>query len=221
VTWISGAQGVRVWDNESMLFYAHVKLESDPLLTGDYLDQAADAIKNKEYDKAIAILKHVEQLDPDLASIYNLRGVAYYQLKDVRRAVDEIKRAVQIDPTFVQGYVNLGDILRIAGDWSSAVKNYTRAIELKPDGHIIYNNRGVTYFKWGEQYLPKAIEDFSKAIELKPDYATAFENRGNMYYILKDFPKALDDYREYARLAGSKANQTILERIAELEAKKK
>ena len=221
VTWVSGAQGVRIWDNETILFFARAKFESDPLLTGDYVQQATDAIKNKEYDKALDILKHVEQLDPDLASIYNLRGVAYYQMQDTRRAIDEIKRAVQIDSTFVQGYVNLGDILRIAGDWSSAVKNYTQAIELKPDGHIIYNNRGVTYFKWGEKYLPKAIEDFSKAIELKPDYATAYENRGNMYYILKDSQKALGDYREYARLAGSKANQTILERIAELEAKKK
>ncbi len=221
VTWVSGAQGVRVWDNENILFFARVKFESDPLLTGDYLKQATDAIKNKEYDKALAILKHVEQLDPDLASIYNLRGVAYYQLKDTRRAIDEIKRAVQIDPTYVQGYVNLGDILRLAGDWSGAVKNYTRAIELSPDSAGIYNSRGATYFKWGETYLPKAIEDFSKAIELKPDYATAYENRGNMYYILKDFQKALDDYGEYVRLAGSKANQPTLERIAELEAKKK
>lgn len=142
-------------------------------------------------------------------------------MQEISKAVDEIKRAIQIDPTYVQGFVNLGDILRIAGEWSSAVKYYTRAIELSPDSPGVYNNRGVTYFKWNEKYITQAIDDFTKAIELKPDYATAYENRGNMYYLLKNFKMALDNYHEYTRLVGSKANETILKRIAELEAKNK
>ncbi len=217
VTWVSGALGVRVWDNETLLFLARVKLESDPLLTGDYLKQSTEALKTGDYEKALAILKHVEQLDPDLARIYNDRGVVYFRMDKVQAAIDELTRAIQINPEYIDAYVNRGTILRRLEQWGDAVEDYTKAIELDPTDATTYNVRGVTYFRRGEKYYQDAIKDFTKAIELKPDYAVAYQNRGHLGYLTKDYKQALNDYREYVRLVGDKADKESLAMITKLE----
>ena len=78
------------------------------------------------------------------------------------------------------------------GELDKAIQNYDKAIELKPDFFIIYNNRGIAYSKKGD--FDKAIQDFTTAIEIKPDYAEAYNNRGNAYVGKRDFDKAIQNY---------------------------
>ena len=54
------------------------------------------------------------------------------------------------------------------GDFSDAIEDYTKAIELDPDYADAYNNRGYAYYLL-EQY-GKALNDYDKAIELDPNY---------------------------------------------------
>ena len=78
------------------------------------------------------------------------------------------------------------------GDFDKAIKDFTTAIELKPDFFVAYNNRGAAY---GEKHdFDKAIQDFSTTIEIKPDYATAYNNRGNAYSRKGDFDTAIQNY---------------------------
>ena len=78
------------------------------------------------------------------------------------------------------------------GDFDKAIKDFTTAIELKPDFFGAYNNRGNAY---GEKRdFDTAIQDYGKAIELKPDYADAYYNRGITYGEKRDFDTAIQDY---------------------------
>lgn len=218
VTWVSGAPGVRVWNNEEILFFAQVKYESDPLLTGDYFDQSTEAVNNGEYEKALAILKHIETLDPDLPRIFNDRGVVYFRMDNARLAVDEITRAIHIDPNYVDAYLNRAGILRRLQLWGEALEDYSKAIELDPTRPNSYNARGVTYSNRSVDDYPAAIDDFTKAIELRPDYALAYQNRGFIAYQMKNYEASLKDYREYVRLVGDKVDKDTLDIIAKLEA---
>ena len=51
--------------------------------------------------------------------------------------------------------------------YDKAIEHYTRAIKLKPDLGVLYNNRGAAYGQRGLHY-EYAIGDLSKAIELNP-----------------------------------------------------
>ena len=73
-------------------------------------------------------------------------------------------------------YNNRGIDYGKKGEYDLAIKDFTKAVELKPDYAIAYNNRGAVYRGKGEYDL--AIEDCSKAIQLKPDYAEPYSNRG-------------------------------------------
>src|SRR5205823_10062313 len=48
----------------------------------------------------------------------------------------------------------------------------------------------------------KAINDFSAALAIDPGYAAALGNRAAAHYALGDNDRAIDDFREAARLDG-------------------
>lgn len=94
-------------------------------------------------------------------------------------------------------HYNRGTIYGERKDYDLAIKDYTRAIELRPDYTEAYNNRGWVY---GNKHdYDREIQDCTKAIELKPDYADAYNNRGSAYggkgvfnLAIPDYAKALD-----------------------------
>ena len=83
-------------------------------------------------------------------------------------------------------------------EYEKAIGHYTKAIELKPDLVIAYNNRGVTYRDKGE--FNNAINDYAKAIELNPQYAETYSNRGNAYTDKGEFDAAIQDYTKAIEL---------------------
>ena len=78
------------------------------------------------------------------------------------------------------------------GDFDKAIKDFTTAIEIKPDFFGAYNNRGNAYSRKGD--FDKAIQDLTTAIEIKPDYAEAYYNRGIDYVEKHDFDTAIQDF---------------------------
>jgi tetratricopeptide (TPR) repeat protein len=58
--------------------------------------------------------------------------------------------------------------------WDEAIADFTKAIELKPDDPVGYENRGWAYEEKGE--LDKAIENYRQATKLDPNYEAAREN---------------------------------------------
>ena len=89
-------------------------------------------------------------------------------------------------------YLLRGDRRYDRGDYTLAIEDYNKAIELKPDFAIALNNRGSAYKHLGKP--KKAIEDCSRAIELEPLLVYAYNNRGYAYYSIGELEKALSDF---------------------------
>ena len=98
-------------------------------------------------------------------------------------------------------YNNRGIDYGEKGEHDLAIKDFTKAIELKPDYAIAYNNRGAVYRDKGEH--DQAIEDCSKAIQLKPDYAEPYSNRGAAYRNKGNYDRAIKDYDTAIKLKPS------------------
>ena len=79
-------------------------------------------------------------------------------------------------------------------DYSGAIEDYSKAIEINPKGVTSY----IFYFKRGtikgrlEDYSG-AIEDYSKAIEINPKDGDSYNLRGVLKYELKDYSGAISD----------------------------
>jgi Tfp pilus assembly protein PilF len=71
----------------------------------------------------------------------------------------------------VTDFNNRGRAYLEKGEFSLAIRDLTRAIELIPQSANPYRHRGVAYFKSGK--IDLARSDLTRALELKPDYEDA------------------------------------------------
>jgi RNA polymerase II-associated protein 3 len=110
-----------------------------------------------------------------------------------------------------------------AKDYESALKMYTRAIELCYDDPIFYSNRSQCYLSL-EKYQD-CINDASKAIELDPKATKAYYRRMTAYEKIGEDYKALHSCRQWLDLApedtsAKNSYDRIHNRIVEGEKKK-
>lgn len=85
------------------------------------------------------------------------------------------------------------------GNYEAAVRDYDRAIGLKPDRAALFNDRGVALEKVGE--IHRAEEDYGRALELDPAVAAVRVNRGRVRYLLGRPAEAASDLEAALRAA--------------------
>ena len=83
------------------------------------------------------------------------------------------------------------------GEFSSALADYDKAVELKADDAVAFLNRGRTYYNL--KSFDKAGADFDKSIELDPKGSKAYYNRGVLFERMGNLDKAAADYEKGAR----------------------
>ena len=88
----------------------------------------------------------------------------------------------------------------LKGDYHSAIKLYSKAIEEDSINCEAFFNRGMAYHDLS--LFHQAIQDFSTAIKLNLRFSEAYKSRALSYYSLNDSKKALADYNTATLLAG-------------------
>ena len=91
-----------------------------------------------------------------------------------------------------------------SGDYTGAILDFDKAIELDRDASYAYFNRGNSKYSLKDYY--GAISDYNKALEIDPVYAKAYNNRGISKNNLKDYNGAISDYNKAIELDPSNAN---------------
>ena len=102
--------------------------------------------------------------------------------------------SARIDLKDPVSYVILGKTNLSKGDYSSAIANFSKALELNPNLGDAYYLRGTSKKRIGD--MNGAIADYSKAIEIQPRYLMAYYSRGCLNYDSQNFTDALFDYRK-------------------------
>ena len=119
-------------------------------------------------------------------------------------------------------YYEQGEFALRVEKWDKAIELLTKSIEDNPKFFVAYRHRAIAYSKKGE--YEKSIQDLKKVVELNPDQPDAWGMMGLVYEIMKDFPAAVQAYKEALatekRPAIKKAIQKYLQ-DAEAKVKKK
>ena len=85
---------------------------------------------------------------------------------------------------------SLGAEYMLRRDYDKAITYFNKAINEDANNHKSFYNRGLLHAQ--TRKFNEALRDFNKAIELK-QYPKAYVARANVYYMMKDFPKAISD----------------------------
>lgn len=164
-------------------------------------DRGVEAIKHRDYDRAITRFDEVLRLDPSSADALFERGVAHIEKRDYAAACEDLGRSIRLRPGFALTYYERGLAIWRQGDksrYDEAIADFSTAIRLIPSDFLAWRSRAMLWF--AKQDYRKAIDDFDEAIRLQPDDATALNNRGFAYESVGEFSRAIADFNLAIRL---------------------
>ncbi|MEO3429571.1 tetratricopeptide repeat protein [Pelagibius sp. CAU 1746] len=102
------------------------------------------------------------------------RGIALLLKGQERPALFLLEQAVAQDPSLWRAWNAIGTLQDRDGHWEAAGRAYDRALELRPDSAMLYNNRGFSHLLRRDHAA--AIADFDAALQLEPGMEAAREN---------------------------------------------
>ena len=154
---------------------------------------AREKMNAGKFAEAISVLSEIMEKESNNATYYNMRGVAYYNLKENSKALTDFDKAIEIQSDDYRFYYNRGNLKRTLNRPESAVEDYNIALELEKSEYEIFLNRALSLM--AAHNLPAAIEDFNTADQLsKGKDSNVFFYRGKAYMITEEFNKALEDF---------------------------
>ncbi len=157
-----------------------------------FLDKAKEQLQKGKAKDAVEYLNQAIDKDPENARAFNMRGVAYFELKDYANALLDYEKAINLNPKDYKPYFNRASVKMEKSDWAGALNDCTKASEIQPDTAEIYVKSGMIHAALLK--VPEAINDFDKALKLNPKETNALYNRGNIYFQTKDFENAEKDF---------------------------
>lgn len=156
------------------------------------------ALADGKYSLAIENFNVLSRLDTSDYWTFFFRGIAKYNLGDLRGAKQDFNRSVSLNPVFTSGYHYRGITESRFGNYDAALADLQKAIELRPGYIGLYFSRGVTYFL--SRQFENAVADFDRYIRKEPKDPSAYLNRGASWLFLGDTLKAVSDYNKAIRL---------------------
>ena len=172
---------------------AHAQYDKDV-----FYYRGRNALADGKYSKAIENFNILARLDTTDYWTFFFRGIAKYNLGDIRGAHTDFERSVRINPVFTNGFHYRAITLSREGKYDEALADLEKAIMLRPEYMGLYFSRGVTYFL--AQRFENAIEDFDHYIRKEPKDPSAYLNRGASWLFLNDTTKALTDYNKAIKM---------------------
>ena len=181
-----------------LLFGAGVKESYAQYDKDVFFMRGRSALADGKYALAIDNFNVLAQLDTaDYWTVF-FRGIAKYNLGDLRGAKRDFDRSVNINPVFTSGYHYRGITESRFGNYDKALDDLETAIGPRPGDIGLYFSRGVTYFL--SQQFESAVGDFDRYIRKEPKDPSAYLNRGASYLFLGDTLKAVSDYNKAIKL---------------------
>lgn len=130
-------------------------------------------------------------------------ALAALKAKKLKEAREGFAALAKDHPELAGPLTNLGILDAKAGQRPAAVASFSRAVIANPQNAVAYNWLGILYRESGD-YL-RAEQSYLRALAINPQDAGVVLNLGMLYDVyLKRPADALERYREYQRLTGSK-----------------
>lgn len=97
-------------------------------------------------------------------------------------------------PSSPNTHNNLGDVYGRHGDKLGALREFQRAIELKPNYGDAYHNLANTYIELGQP--DKALENYKNALKYNPSLWQSYQNIAAIYFAAKQYDLTLENLQK-------------------------
>ncbi len=147
----------------------------DEFLSTDYygLQIGKNRIVQGDFQGAINELTETIKLNSGDYDAYNMRAIAYSELKKYDEAINDFTKCIEIKQ-IPEAYYNRGAAYFAKGDFKVALEDFTQCLKLSPDNIKALYKRALCYYN-AENYQA-SLKDFNKYIaNYSIDYRAYFE----------------------------------------------
>ena len=147
----------------------------EQFLTTEYygLQIGKNKIVQGDFEGAIKELTETIKLNPNDYDAYNMRAIAYSELKRMDKAIEDFTKCIEIKP-IPEAYYNRGAAYFAKGDYKSANEDFTQCLKLSPDNIKALYKRALCYYNL-ENYTA-SLKDFNKYLaNYTIDYRAYYE----------------------------------------------
>lgn len=168
--------------------------------------------------EAQKIIEKTEQ-DPKIHTDYAYydRGRGQFNLANYEKALDYFTIAIEKNAEYSAAFYERGYTYHNQKKFDLAIGDFTQAINHNQNWEVV-SNLSLAYFTRGlseysiqpltKQNVTAALNDWSKSIELNPNDHNAFHNRGLAYQFLRNFEKAITDFKKALDMDKTSTNKS-------------
>jgi tetratricopeptide (TPR) repeat protein len=125
-----------------------------------------------DFKAAIPVLEALTQAEVSNADIWNMLGVANYEVKNFEKATQFFNKAIKLNNQSYKYFYNRANAQREQNLLLEAIDDYNKALDLEKNTADIYFNRAVVLVALNRK--KEAISDFEACVQLSPDFAKAY-----------------------------------------------
>ena len=181
--------------------------------------------ENKDYDKALEVISKAKSTYPDEKIYKDYEIEVLVEGNRLEKAIEELQKTIESGAATENSYYVLGYLLWNKGDYSDALENAKKALEMKPDyydalyvaGSAVYNI-GATKLKEAnkttddDKYAALREEAKAKFREAMPYFEKAIQIRSDDIYSLNPLSAIYD------QLGMAEKRDALIKKIEALEA---
>jgi tetratricopeptide (TPR) repeat protein len=172
-------------------------------------DQGNSLISQGKYDDALKIFEELLARYPEVYQAHLNVGTCHLRKGDLDRAEAEFKIVLdkaagtsgdyrKAPQAALRAFSGLGEVSLRKGDFESAQKYFSRALEISPQDEVAAYNVGEIYFS--NQKIDEAIRFLDLAVKIKPTWSRPYQKLGYVYLNKGDFDKSLEAFRKFIEL---------------------
>ncbi|MGB3513434.1 MAG: tetratricopeptide repeat protein [Microcoleaceae cyanobacterium] len=186
--------------SDTLIQYSSAKADNSEqlMMANDYAKQADNFFFEGRLKEAIHSYNQALKIHPEMADVWNNRGVVLTKMKMYGDAIASYDRALQIRADYADAWNNRGVSLIELQQYQEAITSFEQGIKVKADYADAWNNRGVSLAKL--QKYQEAVKSYNQAIAIKNDYSDAWNNRGVALAKLGIYGEAIACYENAAKI---------------------
>jgi len=173
-------------------FSEMIRLDSSSVIAYKYRG-LTKSLLNDNYGALLDLTSAIALDDTDPELYYN-RSIVRHNIQDTLGALADCRQTIRLDSAYRPAYYHYAQMSIDYQQYESAEQIMYAYMDLFQESHKAYNYLGLIKNLNGE--YEAAIVHFTQSIDLNPYYVLPHINRGKVYYRLKAYQKAVDDYDE-------------------------
>ena len=171
----------------------------------DALRQGQSLFNLGRYAEALECFNLFERHNPDIAPLYQTRGLCFQRLGRFAEAQADFERSIALNPNEAETHKNLGTLHSRLGRMEQAFASIDRALKLRPNFPAALNEKARAL--WSQQLLDEALAAFHQSLAIDPRNAHTIWNLALLQMLTGDFERGLP-----GREARWKASLGLVER---------